>query len=184
MKLILALLLLSLPAVSDAAIPLKATPDKGAVTFLAVGRPSMLKIHGKATGAEGKFTAEASQLKGSAEFEIAKLDTGINLRNEHMKDKYLLVKEHPKAKLTLTDAPLDATFATTLSNAGEKPFKGKLELKGKEQEVDGTFTAKDGLVKANFEIKLTKFGIELPSYLGITVAENVAVAVELPLQKE
>ena len=183
MKLILALLL-ALPSISHAAIPLKATPDKGNVTFLAVGRPSMLKIHGKATGAEGKFTAEASQLNGSAEFEIVKLDTGINLRNEHMKDKYLLVKEHPKAKLTLTDAPLDAAFATTLSNGGEKPFKGKLELKGKEENVSGTFTAKDGLVKATFDIKLTDFGIEIPTYLGVTVAEKVAVSVELALEKE
>lgn len=179
-----ALLLLALiPALSQAAIPLKGTPD-GSVNFLAVGKPSALKIHGKASGPEAKLNLEGTKLTGFAEFDMNKLDTGINLRNEHMKEKYLQVKEHPKAKLTLTDAAVDPAFATTLTNGGEKPFKGKLQLHGQERDVEGTYTAKNGLVQAKFQIKLTNFGIEIPSYLGITVAELVDVNVDLPLTKD
>lgn len=184
MKTALFALLLLLPGISDAAIPLTAQTDGSSVNFLAVGRPSMLKIHGKATGPEAKFQLEADKLSGTAEFELAKLDTGINMRNEHMKDKYLQVKDHPKAKLTLTDVAVDPAFATALTNSGEKPFKGKLLLKGQERDVSGNYTAKNGLVQAKFQIKLTEFGIEIPSYLGVTVAETVDVSVDLALKKE
>lgn len=179
----LLLLALILPAISHAAIPLKANSN-GSVNFLAVGKPSALKIHGKASGPEAKLELNGTQLTGSAEFDMSKLDTGIELRNRHMKEKYLQVQQHPKAKLTLTEAAVDPAFANSLTNGGEKPFKGKLQLHGQERDVEGTYTAKNGLLQAKFQIKLTNFGIEIPSYLGITVAELVDVNVDLPISKE
>lgn len=168
----------------EAALTLKADPAASKVTFLAVGRPSMLKIHGTASaGPAGELKVEGGQLRGDIDMDMDKLDTGIDLRTQHMKDKYLHVKEHPKSRLTLTDAPVDAGFATSLTNSGEKPFKGKLLLHGKEQDVTGTYTAKDGQVQAKFPIKLSDFAIDIPSYLGVTVADMVDVAVELPLKK-
>lgn len=179
-----ALLILALiPAFAQAAIPLKALPD-GSVNFLAVGKPSALKIHGKASGPEAKLELDGAKLTGTAEFQMNKLTTGINLRDQHMKEKYLQVDQHPKARLTLLDAAVDPAFASNLSNEGEKPFKGRLQLHGQERDVEGTYSAKDGLVQAKFRIKLTDFGIEIPSYLGITVAELVDVNVDLPLAKE
>jgi len=181
MKIVFLLALVS--SLAQAAIPLKGLPD-GSVNFLAVGKPSALKIHGKASGPEAKFTLDGTKLTGAAEFDMNNLNTGINLRDQHMKEKYLQVKEHPKAKLTLVDVPVDPGFADTLTNGGEKPFKGKLQLHGQERDVEGTYTAKDGLVRAKFQIKLTTYGIEIPSYLGITVAELVDVNVDLPIAKE
>jgi polyisoprenoid-binding protein YceI len=183
MKALLVLALIFSPALSQAAIPLKGNPD-GSVNFLAVGKPSALKIHGKAAGPDAKLSLDGTKLTGSAEFDMNKLDTGIELRNQHMKEKYLQVQQHPKAKLTLTDVEVDPNFAATLSNSGEKPFKGKLQLHGQERDVEGTYTAKNGLVQAKFQIKLTNYGIEIPSYLGITVAELVDVNVDLPISKE
>lgn len=183
MKILLLLALTLSPALAQAAIPLKGSPE-GSVNFLAVGKPSALKIHGKAAGPEAKLTLDGEKLSGTAEFDMNNLTTGINLRDQHMKEKYLQVKEHPKAKLTLVDAAVDPTFATNLTNSGEKPFKGKLQLHGQERDVEGTYTAKNGLVQAKFQIKLTNYGIEIPSYLGITVAELVDVNVDLPISKE
>ena len=71
----------------------------------------------------------------------------------------------------------------TLSNAGEKKFRGKLSLHGKEKEVAGTYTAEGGLVKAKFPLTLSDYAIDVPRYLGITVADTVDVNVELPLKK-
>jgi polyisoprenoid-binding protein YceI len=176
-------LLALIPSLALAAIPLKGLPE-GSVNFLAVGKPSALKIHGKATGPEAKLELSDTRLTGAAEFDMNSLTTGIDLRDRHMKEKYLQVKEHPKARLTLTDAPVDPAFAATLSNSSERPFKAKLQLHGQEREVEGTYTAKDGLVQAKFQIKLTDYGIEIPSYLGITVAESVDVNVGLPIAKE
>lgn len=166
-------------------LALKSESGASKVTFLAVGKPSMLKIHGTATaGPAADLKVEGSQLKGAVEFEMDRLDTGIDLRTQHMKEKYLHVKEHPKSRLTLLDAQVDPTFATSLSNSGEKPFKGNLLLHGQEKEVNGTYTVSNGLVQAKFPIKLSDFAIDIPSYLGIKVADMVDVSVALALKKQ
>lgn len=172
------------PPAKETALELKADLAGAKVTFLAVGKPSMLKIHGTAaTGPAGQLKVEGNQLQGSIEMDMDKLDTGIDLRTEHMKEKYLEVKEYPKSTLILIEAPVDEGFASTLTNKGEKPFKGKLKLHGKEQEVTGTFTVVDGNVAAKFPVKLSDFAVEIPSYLGIKVADVVNVDVILPLKK-
>lgn len=170
-------------AASAAGIALQNPAGSGMVEFLAIGKPSALKIHGTGASPDAKLSLDKSQLKGSIEFQMDKLDTGISLRTEHMKEKYLQVKEYPKSKLTLLDAPVDADFSKTLSNSGEKKFRGTLSLHGKEKEVAGTYTAQNGDVKAKFPITLSDFGIDVPKYLGITVADTVAVDVEVPLKK-
>lgn len=180
------LLLLSCSALaaSPAAATLLLKIEGGSVEFLATGKPSALKIHGTSTGSPtGELKAENGQLKGEVSFDLEKLDTGIDLRTKHMKEKYLQVKDFPQAKLSLLDAPLDADFAKSLSNAGEKPFRGKLSLHGKENEVKGTFTVKDGKAQAKFPLLISDYNIDVPKYLGITVANTVDVSVNLPLKK-
>jgi polyisoprenoid-binding protein YceI len=180
-----ALIFLLLPLTSLAAgTALKNDAGSGTVEFLAVGRPSMLKIHGTAPGPVAALSDNGKQLSGTVDFDMDKLDTGISLRTEHMKEKYLQVKQYPKSTLTLTDAPVDAAFEKALSSGGEKPFKGKLALHGKEHEVAGTYTADSGLVKAKFPITLSDYSIDVPKYLGVTVADTVEVNVELPLKKQ
>lgn len=169
---------------SPKSITLKNIEKQGKVEFLAIGKPSMLKIHGKAPSASASLKVEGTKLTGTAAFPLESLDTGINLRNEHMKEKYLKVKEFPNATLSIHEAEVDPEFASTLSNKGEKDFKGTLELHGKKNSVEGKYTAKSGVVQAKFQLKITDYGIEIPSYLGVKVAEVVDVNVELPLKKD
>jgi polyisoprenoid-binding protein YceI len=178
----LALFVAAAPAFA-APVGLHNDAGSGTVDFLAVGRPSALKIHGTGTGPDAKLSLDGSQLKGKIDFDMTKLDTGISLRTEHMKNKYLEVGKYPKSTLTLLDAPVDASFASSLSNGGEKKFRGTLLLHGKEKEVSGTYTAQNGEVKAHFPLTLSDFGIDIPKYLGITVADTVTVDVDLPLKK-
>jgi hypothetical protein len=185
MKLVVPSLFLSLVAGSAfaAATPLT-NAGSGKVEFLAVGKPSALKIHGTSDGgANAKLNLDGAQLKGSVEFQMDKLDTGIGLRTEHMKEKYLQTKQYPTSKLTLLDAPVDGGFAASLTNSGEKKFRGTLLLHGKEKEVTGTYTAQNGDIKAKFPITLSDYGIDIPKYLGITVADTVDVDVDVPLKK-
>ena len=142
----------------------------------------MLKIHGTAEGPTANLQADGSQLKGAIEFQLDKLDTGIALRTEHMKEKYLQINEHPQAKLTILEAAVDSGFDKTLTNSAKKSFRGSLNLHGIEKDVSGTFTAEKGLVKANFPLNLSDFAISVPKYLGVTIAETVDVSVELPLK--
>jgi hypothetical protein len=172
-----------LPLWSHASIQFVGIPEKSEVNFLAVGKPSMLKIHGKATGPEANLKLEKGNLSGVTKFVLDQLDTGIGLRNQHMKEKYLQTKEFPKAELTILTAAVDPGFENSMSN-GEKPFLGRLKLHGKEQNVSGIFSVSKGIVMAKFTLKVTDYGIEIPSYLGVTVTDSVDVSVNLALMKE
>lgn len=165
---------------AQAAIELKSVANAGKIQFEAVGRPSMVKIKGTATGPEGGFTINKGLLSGEMKFALNSLDTGIDLRNDHMKEKYLEVNKYPHAKLTVKDLPLPSTWS--LQNAGLKdfPFKGILQLHGVEKEVSGTLNVSEKLkTEAQFEIKISDFKIDIPSYLGITVADTVKVQVSV-----
>src|SRR5262249_13868215 len=74
----------------------------GTVEFLAIGKPSFIKIHGKGNSASGKLSVEAEKIKGDFAFDLSSLDTDIEKRNEHMKTKYLEVSKFPKATLELS----------------------------------------------------------------------------------
>lgn len=179
-------LALALPALSQAApakpLELKAEPNRGSVTFLAVGRPSMLKVHGKAPGPEGTLALIDNKLSGRAEFDLNQLDTGIGLRNEHMK-KYLETGTHPRAAFTLPPTAVSADFGQSLSQA-EGAFSGTMLLHGREQPVQGTYRIEAGIVTAKFPLRLTAHGIEIPTYLGVTLKDEVEVTVALALKKE
>src|SRR4051812_34300287 len=73
----------------------------GTVEFNATGRPSALVINGKGAAPKGKVAVNGTSVTGSANFDLTSLDTGINLRNDHMKNKYLEVSKYPQATLTI-----------------------------------------------------------------------------------
>lgn len=83
MKTVLIILSLAFSSLAFAA-PLKADKSKGQVVFEAVGKPSFLKIKGQGEGPEGEVSV-ADKVTGSFKFKMATLDTGIGLRNDHMK---------------------------------------------------------------------------------------------------
>jgi polyisoprenoid-binding protein YceI len=87
-----------------------------------------------------------------------------------MKNKYLETAKFPEAKLTFAGLPFSAQMKT---------FKAKLLLHGVEKEIFGTCTVAGGDLKtlADFEITLSDFNIEIPSYMGIKVADKVKVSV-------
>lgn len=163
------------------AAKLVSQPRPGEVVFEAVGRPAMMKIKGQGPAPTGEFTVEKGKASGTAELDLRTLETGMSLRDSHMKDKYLEVAKHPKAKLTVDafDVPADFTAGTSL---GEKPFKGTLLLHGVEKAVEGVFSFEGGVANARFETKLSDYGIAVPSYMGITVADTVKVSVTIALR--
>ena len=159
----------------------------GATKFLAVGRPSALKINGEGAPARGTITVSAAgKATGALKVDLSSFKTGIETRDHHMKEKYLEVgKEGFKdAQLSVVDCALPGAFLNG-ANAHVKdvPFKGKLKLHGTEKDVTGTVSLdRDGANvtgNAKFDLKIPDYGITLPSFAGITVAENVNVDVSL-----
>lgn len=181
MKMIAILALIALTSPAYAAVSL--TPDQGSTQFLAVGRPSALKINGKGEGPSGslefKKDGETYLMNGEAVVDMSKLETGIGLRDRHMKDNYLEVEKFKTAKLTLKDVKVPKAV---IENGGEVKCKGNLDLHGKQQDVDVAMKLekKDTVLGATskFTIKLSDFAISVPKYAGITVADEVTVTTE------
>lgn len=158
--------------------------EGGKVLFKAVGNPSALVINGKGTGAVGtlKISGEKA-IEGELTFDLKTLDSGIGLRDRHMKNKYLEVEKFPEAKFTPTQVPWTDPSAAATQNLKAAPFTGKLSLHGVEIPVSGTVTTKAGSTgkldcEFEFKIKLTDYKIEIPSFAEITVADTVDITVQ------
>lgn len=155
-----------------------ATGVGSSVEFSAVGKPGFLRINGHGAKVSGRTTLSGDSLEGTFTVKLDEFTTGIDLRDEHMKTKYLETAKYPHAVLSLV------VPAAKLATAGDVSFKGKLTLHGVEKDISGTATLtpssdqKTVATDAQFQIKLSEFKIDIPSYLGITVAEDVDVHVQ------
>jgi len=140
--------------------------------FVATGKPAMIKISGKSTKLEGAIDFKKNQDLGTIQIDLNTFDTEMETRNEHMKEKYLEVN---KANNKM------AIFK--LEKLGTQDFQGKLTLHGVEKNITGQSVTKssetDCEATADFSLKLSEYNIEIPSYLGVTVAEDVVVKVSI-----
>jgi polyisoprenoid-binding protein YceI len=183
----LAIIALSIPFTLNAAT-LDLTKTTNKVEFLAVGKPSALKIRGETktekvkTPLNGKLTITDSAVTGTATYHLDALDTGIELRNSHMKEKYLEIAKHPTSELKITELKLPAANAGKVK-AEAIPFAGTLKLHGVEKPVKGTVTVDNSATEANltfeFSLQTTDFAIDVPSYLGIKVTDAVKVTTKI-----
>lgn len=140
------------------------------VTFEATGKPSFIKIKGEGTKLTHTEKKEKDKKIDLFEFDMADLNSGIDLRDLHMKEKYLKTKEFPKATLAL-EAQDSSIFVIT----EEKEFKGILTLKGESKPITIKAKKSGKEIIGEFEIKITDFGIEIPEWSGIKVADVVKV---------
>ena len=153
----------------------------GNVEFRATGHPSSLKIVGKGSAPHGSFTISKNLVSGSVSFDLTSLDTGIDLRTNHMKEKYLETGKYHDAKLTLTQMVLPQDISADHVSVDQVPFTGNLLLHGVEKPVSGVAKIeKSGgkvSIAANFNLKVSDYKIAVPTFAGITMADDVQVSV-------
>lgn len=180
-KIFVSILILTSTLTTQAAI-YKLSADSGKVTFLAKGKPALISIQGEGEGATATLKEKDQMLSGEISFALKSLKTGIELRDDHLKNKYLEVDKFPAALLKISDLKLPSNLMDRFS------FHGTLNLHGIDQPVEGIASAvgdsKSQKMSADFKIKLSQFKIEIPSFKGITVAEEVQIKVEFPLRRE
>jgi polyisoprenoid-binding protein YceI len=183
------LVLISLPLnASFAAV--KFVKTKGSSEFLAIGNPSAIRIQGKGEGPEGELQVQEEGanliIGGVLNVDMKSYSTGISLRDRHMKEKYLEVEKFQTAKLTLKNITL-AKSDLQKNPETSAAFDGILELHGVQKAVHGTFTLKNTpsgyAVNAKFPIKLSEYSIVVPSFAGITVADQVEVNASSDVEK-
>lgn len=154
--------------------------NQGEVSFEAIGRPAMIKIHGQSkTPPQCNFSIENKNLVGSCTLNLDSLDTGIETRNKHMKENYLMVAKFPKAQFTLQPVVLPTDFAIDHFQSGKISFQATLDLHGEKKNMGGdlSFSSenKKATITSNFKIKISDFAIPKPAYAGISMAEEVSV---------
>lgn len=141
------------------------------VNFLASG-PAGMKIEG--TTSDLTLAENGDNLVLTVP--LSNLTTGIGLRDRHMKEKYLEVAKYPTATLSV------ARGAIKMPAGGDKveaDAPGTVNIHGQTRPVTVHYESKrDGstfITKGKFWINITQFGINVPSYLGVTVKPDVEV---------
>lgn len=143
---------------------------KNKVEFVAKGFPSFIKITGVSESMMGELKEEKGMLSGLLKIDVKTLKTGMDLRDDHMINKYLEVAKFPFITLKLDPFKVEP----------KGTVKGTLKLHGEEKLVDVMYTSsrsgKDLVVKADFKINISDFKIAIPSFQGITVAKEVKLS--------
>ena len=129
------------------------------------------------TGQVGPAPQQPGAVGGSIQVKLDTLQTGIEMRDHHMRDNYLEVgKGSEYAVAILEQIQVDKV-------EGKSTFRGKLTLHGQTREVVGTAVVqkKDaGLhIEAQFPVKVSEFQIPKPTYLGVGVRDEIQVKVSL-----
>lgn len=145
------------------------------------------------------FEGISSQLNGLIDLEknivdfyvdLNTLDTGIKLRDKHMRDDYLKTKKYPFAEFTgsFSDAYLEQI---KLKQSGTYVVKGSFEVHGvslpREFELQLNFENQSKAVafETIFEIKLTDHDIEIPKLMFYELSNTLKITSngELKLKK-
>ncbi len=110
---------------------------------------------------------------------LSKLDTKIDLRNRHMREKYLEVAKYPNAELHVAKSAVQAPSGKAT---------GSLTLHGQTKPVTFAYTTKpEGsatAVTSSFRVVMSDFGIEKPGYAGVSVKPEVDVDVAFRVTKD
>ena len=166
------LLALPVPAVTQVTgEPTAGFHGRGPGGFSLEGKTHQLKVEDD--GSVVKFTVP-----------LASLETGIGLRDRHMREKYLQVDKYPDAVLEL---PWSSLKLPSDGQTSDGTAPGKMTLHGKTQDVQVKYritrTGNRYQVTGNVPVKITDYGIEKPSYLGITVQPDVDVSATFTAEK-
>lgn len=125
----------------------------------------ILEFTGKGCTISGSPKVEGGKVSGEFAVDLSKIDTGMDLRNEHMRDNYLEVKKFPKATLKLDPMP----------EAGGA-WSGTMELHGVKKPVSGTAEKTAAGWNFKFQLNTEAFGIKQAEYKGIVIAKEVGVS--------
>jgi hypothetical protein len=130
----------------------------------------------------GTLTEAASPqpFDGTIVVDLTTLDSGIALRNEHLRDNYLEVgRGTGYHDAVLSELKMSGVDPRTFS--GSTNFTGTLLLHGTKRSVAGTARVKReggaARIEATFTVPVADYGIPKPTYLGVGVKNDVQIKV-------
>jgi polyisoprenoid-binding protein YceI len=161
---------------------------EGQSEFVAVGKPGFIKIHGQGEGLKGELVVAGNKVSGELIFPVGELNTGVGLRDRHMKDEFLEAGKYPEVKLVLKEVALPADPEKNGFKQTQIPFTGTLTVRGISKPLTGTIDLATDAGKthgdARFEVKMSDFGFRKAEYLGLKVEDAVQVKAHLEAKKK
>lgn len=132
------------------------------------------------TGTVSVGTGVPLPVAGELSVDLATLDTGIALRNQHLRENYLeLARGEGYARAVLSE--LGLKDATGPGFEGRTGFTATLLLHGVKKPVAGSAAVRrEGAgvrVEASFPLALSDFAVRAPEYLGVGVGNRLIVSV-------
>ena len=131
---------------------------------------------------EGDSLTEKSEMY--FEVDLNTVDTGIGLRNRHMRENYLETDQYPythfKGRIISSVPASDTTWSVKA--------KGTIFIHGVEKplEVDGTINRTEDheyRIRTQFIVKLSDFNIEIPSLMFLKIDENMHLMLDFYLSE-
>lgn len=137
------------------------------------------------------FSGESSKLAGFLDLEanvvdfyldLNTLDTGIGLRDKHMRKNYLETDKYPFAEFTGKIRTLPNSF----DNLQEVMVEGTFKIHGVEREVliPGSMMKEAGgmRVKAAWDLLLQDYQIEIPKVVFYQLSEKQLISIDILLK--
>lgn len=153
------------------------------IKFETTGSPVLVKIHGTSKKpCQGTVEVANGVIKsGVITLPMDDIDTGIPLRNKHLRENYIFVDKFPTSTIKLTSAE---NLADQLAGkaSGASKYAGTLTMKGKEAAIrDGTYKIDGKSIEAKLSVDLGDHEVEKPSFMGVKVVDLVFVTVEIEI---
>lgn len=154
--------------------------DDGYVEF--VSTAPLLEFKGKSNNLTGLIDFDQNLV--DFYIDLTTLDTGINLRNNHMRDSYLETDKYPFAEFT---GSLDTEFDFEQSGKQSVKTSGVFTIHGVEQEmeINGTLeeTNEGLLLEATWTVLLEDHDIRKPRVVFYELADEQTVNISITLKK-
>lgn len=137
------------------------------------------------TGTLISTSSPSPAFSGQLVLDLRTIDTGIDLRNQHLRDNYLEVgKASGFEKATLSELSLpDVDGRWT---GGKTRFLAQMMLHGVKKSVAGNADVRlsggKARVEARFTLRLPDFEIPPPRYLGVGVSDEIQIVAVLTLE--
>jgi len=156
---------------ADAKLARTGTPQ---VAFHASG-PAGMKIVGQTSDLD----VDDQGAKIVVRVPLKNLTTGIALRDDHMRNKYLQIGSYPNAELTVDRSTLHLPAGDGNASGDAS---GTMAIHGKTKNVTFHYNLAKSSgtlhVGGTTKLNIQDYGIDVPSYLGVTVKPDIDVEVQ------
>ena len=155
--------------------------EESKVTFLATITGGSFEAASTALSGEVAYDRATGKLEGGQVLLKAdSFDSGLGMRDRHIRDKYLEAKKHPAITFRLKPAGAPVVPGKTAQVAGAFTIKGKTRDVTVPVAVQNAGAAL--VVKATFPIDVTEYGIPQPRYAVVKMEKIIQVTLQLSLQ--